>query len=393
MHNCPAIHCRRFCARQVIRRLGLEKRTGEVAAAVRAGFTTRFIGQPSKVLYEEGAVMMGDRNLAGLARYVEETRRYGPGEENIAGYIGETSQVAEEDHRDGWVFNQCLEFLESGVDPDKPLFLYLSFLKPHAGHNVPPGFEQLYNIDQIPIPEQPPLELAEPCHATGTNREPMYREFWSNATKQQWREMRLRYYANCSWIDSMFGRVVDKLRQKGLLDNCLIVYASDHGEMLGERYYRFNKYCLFDSSVRVPIILSGTVIPAGDRGKIDHRPAELVDLLPTLVNVAGRDVDAGKPGRDLLGPATKSATFCELHEHPQTPSYMWRQREHKLIVTMGRPVPPGGYQADDIVAGELYDLEHDPREWKNLYDDEEFTTVRRDMCDALLTHMQRYIRR
>lgn len=355
------------------------------------GFTTRFIGQPSNVLYEEGAVMMGDKNPEGLARYQAETKDYGGGEENIAGYIGETSAVAEEDHRDGWVFRQCLDFLEDGVDKSKPLFLYLSFLKPHAGHNVPPGFEELYNIDEIPIPEQPPVELAEPCHATGTNRESVYRPFWRKATKQQWRQMRLRYYANCSWIDSMFGRVLDKLKAKGLLDNSLVIYVSDHGEMLGERYYRFNKYCLFDSSVRVPIILGGTVVPASRRGKVDHRPAELVDVLPTLLKVAGLDVDSTKPGRDLLGPSTKQATFCELHEKQRTPSFMWRRGGYKLILTMNKPVGQSGYESDDILSGELYDLKADPREWRNLYDDGKHMAVRRAMSKVLLQHIRRYL--
>ena len=290
------------------------------------------------------------------------------------------------------MFQQCLDYLTNDVDRDQPLFLYLSFLKPHAGHNVPAGFEDLYNIDTIPIPEQPAKELVEPCHASGINREAMYREFWSEASDQQWRQMRLRYYANCSWIDSMFGRVMERLEQGGFLDNCLIVYVSDHGEMLGERYYRFNKYCLFDASVRVPIILGGSLVPPDRRGTIDHRPAELVDVLPTILQAAGIPNDAHKPGCDLLGPATKQGTFCELHERPDASSFMWRQRDYKLILTMGRPVPLRGYQSDDIVAGELYDLEHDPRESEESVRRREVYTVRQDMCDALLTHMPRYIK-
>jgi len=357
------------------------------------GFETRFVGQPrDSRLYEQGAVMMDDMNPEGLARYMEETREYGGGEENIAGYLGCTSKVPERDHRDGWVFNQCLKFIETGIDNKKPLFLYLSFLKPHAAHNVPPGYEELYDIDDIAVPEQPPKGLVEPCHASGTNREKMYREFWSQADKRQWQQMILRYRANCSWIDSMFGRVMAKLKTRGVLDNCLIVYISDHGEMLGERYYRFNKYCLFESSVRVPIIVAGTPVPRASKGTIDHRPAELVDILPTLLRVARVDVDPRKPGRDLLQPAVKSASFCEFHGHPRTPAYMWRNGRYKLILCMDKSKTQQGFHLDAVTRGELYDLEADPREWHNVYDDEKHADVRRKLSEKLIDHLQTYIR-
>ncbi len=69
----------------------------------------------------------------------------GGGEENNLGYLGFTSKVPEAQHRDGWVTDRCLEFIEEGIDSERPLFLYLSFLKPHAGHNVPAGYEELYD--------------------------------------------------------------------------------------------------------------------------------------------------------------------------------------------------------------------------------------------------------
>lgn len=355
------------------------------------GFETRFIGQPrNSSLYEKGAVMMSDVNPEGLGRYREETRSYGGGEEGIAGYLGCTSKVQEKDHRDGWVFNECLDFIEKGIDKERPLFLYLSFLKPHAGNNVPPGYEELYEIDKIPVPEQPAKDKVEPCHATGVNREKMYREFWSKASKKQWQQMILRYRANCSWIDSMFDRVMKKLKAMGILDNCLIVYVADHGEMLGERYYRFNKYCLFESSVRVPMIIGGTAVPRSSRGTVDHRPAELVDVLPTILKVASIENESRKPGRDLLGPAIKSAGFCEFHNHPKMASYMWRKRDYKLILCMDKSRIKDGFSYADLVTGELYDLNKDPQEWNNIFYDEKYKAVRQKMSGELIKHLEKY---
>lgn len=348
------------------------------------GFEVRY----SSTDRETAAIMMGKDNPAGLKRYYDEVKEYGDGEEFPAGYLGRTSAVPEEDHRDGWATNRCLEFLDKGRDETRPLFLFLSFLKPHAGANVPPGYEELYDLTKMPVPEQPPLDQVEPCHATGNDRQDMYREFWSKASREQWQQMVLRYRANCSWIDSMFGRVMDKLRAKGLLDNCLIIYVSDHGEMLGERYYRFNKYCLYDSSVRVPLILSGTAVPAARRGVIDHRMAEEVDIYPTIAAIAGIRMAADKPGMNLLESGVRKAGFCEYSDRPEVVAFMWRAAGRKLILSFPKAVVgQGKVGLADVVAGELYDLKADPREWRNLYAKPEAGAERDALSRELIDHL------
>jgi arylsulfatase A-like enzyme len=354
------------------------------AGASTRGFEVRYASTDG----EKGAILMSKDNPAGLKRYYAEVEPYGDGEEFPAGYLGCTSQVAEEDHRDGWAFKHCLEFLDQGRDEKRPLFLYLSFLKPHAGANVPPGYEDLYDLAAMPVPEQPLLAQVEPCHATGNDRQDMYREFWSKATKAQWQQMVLRYRANCSWMDSMFGRVMDKLQAKGLLENCLIVYVSDHGEMLGERFYRFNKYCLYDASARVPLILSGTAIPAAQRGMVDHRMAEEVDLYPTLAKLAGIPPLPNKPGENLLAPSSRKAGFCEYSDRPDGVAFMWRTRERKLILSFPKQqVQQGSVQLTDVVAGELYDLQTDPKEWQNLYAKDESRAAREQLSRELIAHL------
>jgi len=355
-----------------------------LAAGATRGFEVRYTPCDN----EKGAITMNKDDPAGIKHYNEEVASYGDGEEWPAGYVGCTSKVPEAEHRDGWSMNRCLEFLDKGRDEQKPLFLYLSFLKPHAGANVPAGWEDLYQSAAMPVPPQPLLEMVEPCHATGNDRQDMYREFWSKATNQQWQQMVLRYRANCSWIDSMFGRVMDKLRTTGLLENCLIVYVSDHGEMLGERYYRFNKYCLFDASVRVPLILAGTAVPPAKRGTTDHRMAEEVDIYPTIAAVAGISNLPAKPGENLLDPSARKAGFCEYSDRPGKVSFMWRTGEHKLILSFSKDdIGKRTVQAGDVIAGEFYDLTADPKEWHNLYGDTASTKARDQMTRELVTHL------
>jgi arylsulfatase A-like enzyme len=356
------------------------------------GFETRVVGA-KEVGQEQGAVYQDSDDPEGLAAYHRETADYGPGEEGVPGYIGCTSSVPQQHHRDGWVADQCLEFLEGGVDPQRPLFLYLSFLKPHAGFNVPKQFEDLYRIEDIPDIPQPPwaeesgTHLAY-CDQTNTFLGPRYRTWraaWAKMTPMERRRTTLRYFANCSWLESYFGQALDRLQALGRLDNALIVYTSDHGEMLSERNFRFSKYCLFESSVRVPIILSGSVIPTARRGVVDDRPAELVDLFATLLGVAGANAPQGIQGFDLLNEPKRQASFCEFHD-AGAPAYMWRTPEWKLILFMDRPLADATSHLQDV-RGELYDLRNDPHEWNNLYGAAAQASVREQMKTQLLMHL------
>jgi len=216
----------------------------------------------------------------------------------------------------------------------------------------------------------------------------MYEGFWKDATEDQWKLMTMRYYANCTWIDHMFGRTLDVLKAKGLLDNALIIYVSDHGEMLGERYYRFNKYCLYESSVRVPVIFSGTALAGEFIGKTDNRPAELVDIYPTILESIGLDVPSELPGLNLLSPDTRKASFCALHERKGEASFMWRTDDNKLILRMKREMNASQYDESDILGGEFYKLSMDPDEWNNLYDTNEVESEQRRMTSELLDHLK-----
>jgi arylsulfatase len=362
------------------------------------GFDVRAVGLArNSGHYEQDAAMMGDLEPDGLQAYHEETKHYGSGEENALGYIGATSQIPMEHHRDGWVAEQCLRYIEDGIDQAKPLFLYLSFLKPHAGFNVPKEFEDLYQLHDIPDIAQPPwmyetdTHLASEDEASSESNYSKRRAVWEMLTPEERKRTTLRYWANCSWLDHYFGRVLDGLEQQGILDNALIVFVSDHGEMLGERRYRFSKYCLYDSSVRVPMILSGTYVPEARQGTVDERPAELIDLVPTLSEVAGLPRNPLLPGLDLFDSLQRKGTFCELHSKTasarhSTPGLMWRKKDWKLILYMNGTLNDAVGRVDEF-QGELYHLAEDPNEWTNLYTDETHARRREQMTGELLMHL------
>ena len=362
----------------------------------RRGFDVRAEGQPRfSVLCEEGAVMMDDEDPEGLAAYFDETREFGSGEENALGYIGKPSALPREHHRDGFIHRKCIEFLE-GYEPDeRPLFLYFSLIKPHAGFNIPPEFEAMYDPALIPDLPEPPfsdepdthiaaaMEVSESLHNVHYNR----RAVLDHLSPAEKRRITLRYWANCTFMDSFIGSVLDKLREKGLDQNTLFVFLSDHGDMMGERDNRFSKYCLFDSSVRVPLILAGDYVDSRMRGARDSRPAMLVDLVPTLCAAAGIEPDPRLPGLDLLGERKREGAFCEFHggggEKTQiAPAWMWRSGRWKLILFR-----EGTVLDDTPLRGELYDLQSDPHEWHNLFDDPACAEARQRMMLELIAHV------
>lgn len=357
------------------------------------GFEVRVVGEKAPVLLEKGAQYQTIDDPQVRAALHRETASFGAGGEGVGGYIGCTSSVPARYHLDGWLAEQCLKYLDSALDPERPLFLYLSFYQPHPGFNVPKEFEDLYRIEDIPDTLQPPWGEERETHLAYCDRTNnflgtryrQWHEAWSHMSQMEKRRTTLRYYANCSWLDSYYGQVVDRLTAMGRLDNSLIVYASDHGEMLGERNFRFSKYCLFESSVRVPMILSGSVIPTGKRGTIDDRPAELVDLMPTMLQVAGAHAPTGIQGFDLLSDPKRLASFCEFHD-AGAPAYMWRTEDWKLILFMDRPLAESSLHLN-AVKGELYDLKHDPNEWNSLYQSNEHASLREQMKTELLMHV------
>lgn len=340
--------------------------------------------EPSRV--EPGAATMGGERPEEYAALRAETGQFGRGGANVAGYKGITSSVAAEGHTEAWLTDKALEFLEHDRDESRPFFLYLSFDFPHAGFNVPQGYEELYDLDEIPDPFSSPQDVDLHRHVG----EWKWREEWSSETTAcARRRSTLRYYALCSYVDAQFGRVLHKLEEAGELDDTFVVFTSDHGEMLGDRR-RFSKYCLYEASVRIPLILAGPGVSTGLRGATDDRYAELVDVVPTLLQIAGQTAPE-LPGSSLLDEPARAGCFAEMHgsgyeERQTAPAYMWRTREWKLILHL--PGEAAGATARiDEARGELYDLRTDPHEYDNLYEDPGHLPVRERLTRELLMHL------
>ncbi len=347
------------------------------------GFETRAVRGAREPGNDEcGALYMADDEPEQHARVATVQAKGGPGGESVEGYTGGVSGLDPAGHAEGWLARQTLKFLDQGRDAGRPFFLYFSLDYPHVPLFPPERFEQLYAKTEFP--DNHPPDPVPSGHATRGK----FKEVWPSMTSEQRRGAWIRYAALCSFVDDCFGQVIEKLRDKGELDNTFILFTSDHGDMMGERG-RVSKYCLYENSVRVPMILAGPGVPRSTTP--DDRLVELVDAMPTLLAAAGEEIPDILPGLNLLSGASRSGAFAEMHgggyeDCQQAPAVMWRTADWKLILHLpGRLGDIHGRY--DAIAGELYDLSADALERNNRYDDPACAPMRERMTAQALLHV------
>lgn len=284
------------------------------------------------------------------------------------GHVTPRTQVASvleaEDHFDYFVARESSKFIRRYKD--QPFFLIAGFLKPHAPFFPPREFAERYPADAMTLPQpgdlsKYPRHIREAAAAFASMGEP------------QLRRIRAGYLGNLSFVDTCIGLVYDTLEQEGLLDNTIVVYTSDHGEMCGE-HGLFQKFVFFEPSVAVPLIVSyPAVLPTG---KVSAALAEYMGVYPTLAELAGLPVPQGLDTRSLTpwlrqpdapGP---EAAFAE-YALSWAPRFMIRTDRYK-------------YNFNDGDIPELYDLEADPGEMANRAEDPALQKVRRRLHDQLV---------
>lgn len=174
---------------------------------------------------------------------------------------------------------QAMQLL--GSLQDDPFFLAVGFVRPHVPLVAPASAYALYDAAQLPLAESVPNDLQDiPSQGVFWN-EPVRGPFNDSARKEVLRA----YYASVTFMDEQVGKVLDRLTELGLEDDTIIVFTSDHGYHLGE-HSMWQKLSLHEESARVPLIIAGPGLATGRTGAL----AELVDLYPTLADLAGLEV-------------------------------------------------------------------------------------------------------
>ena len=276
--------------------------------------------------------------------------------------------LAEPFTKAGFLGKETARFLKENLG-DHPFFLSVNFLEPH-----PPMFgplNDLYDPEDIPVAEsflQPPPGNAGTLLRGAHNRKMGDGEkiikfmHYPLKTEWDWRRIAANYYGLVSLVDRAVGEILKALEESGQADNTIVVFTSDHGEMLGE-HLLLGKGLFFESSAKIPLLIR---VPWLTRAQqVIEGAVSQVDLAPTLLDLVGAAIPVGLDGRSRLPVLQGRESLNDNYVVIEWNNPNMRAEEARSIVSPDRWKL--NLYVDD--RNELYDLRTDPAELRNQYDD------------------------
>jgi arylsulfatase A-like enzyme len=276
---------------------------------------------------------------------------------------------ADDEHTDGIAAAEAVRLLERFKRNNQSFFLAVGFYRPHTPYVAPKRYFDLYPRDRIELPKLSEADRTRTPEAA-------YRSSLKEQdamTDDQRREAIQAYWASITFMDTQVGHVLDALDRLGLASNTIVVFTSDHGYHLGD-HGLWQKMSLFERSARVPLIIAAPGAKA--RGVAARGLAELVDLYPTLADLAGltpKDpLDGVSLAPMLQNPAAtvKDAAFTQARNGYSVRTDRWRYTQWE-----------GGEQGS-----QLYDMDKDPAEATNLANDPQHAATVNDLRARLAAY-------
>ncbi len=284
--------------------------------------------------------------------------------------------IPKEFHYDAWISERTNDRLEEYKESGSNFFLWSSYFDPHPSYLVPEPWASMYDPNDIEVPEVTPGEHDKnPPHFQMTQQEKpdfsIYQEedgngchgFDSHLQKKEKLAKDIAiYYGMISMMDHHIGRTLDKLDELGLTDDTLVVFTTDHGHFFGQHGLVAKGAFHYEDMIKVPFVASlPGVIPQGKR---TDALLTLVDLAPTFLDFAGLEIPrimTGKSQKPVLEgreEAVRDHVLVENHHQPTTVHHKtYVDKRYKITVYYNQEY------------GELFDLETDPGEVNNLWDD------------------------
>ena len=301
------------------------------------------------------------------------------------------SALPEAWHTSTWVGNQTIEFLR-GHDKSKPFVLWASFPDPHHPFDCPEPWSRLHHPDEVDISSthQQDLDRRPWWHRASLEGEPnmdnpelvQFRKHGSRCpdqTEAQLREMTANYYGMISLLDHNVGRIFDALQAHGLDDDTIVIYTTDHGDLLGDHGLYLKGPTPYEGLLRVGMLFQGPGVPSG---KVVEDPVSTLDLAATFYALAGLEKPESIQSDSLLplitngGGASRDVAYNE-----------WNLADTRCGVALElRTVRTKTHKCtvERISgAGELYDLVNDPLEMDNLFEDAGARSVRKELEDMI----------
>ncbi len=302
--------------------------------------------------------------------------------------------MPEEHHEVRFSAETAVDFIERYEDYPHPWLFSVNVFDPHPGFDPPPEYLEPYlsRLEEIPLPNFVEGELEDkPFYQQERHESNRWGDYSETdmGDPREHRMLRAAYWAMCNNIDVQVGLMLDALERTGQREDTLVIFTSDHGEMLGDHGLYFKGPFLYDPAVQVPLVIS----QPGRVAEGVRSPAlvELADLAPTVLDACGLERHPGMQTRSLWPLLTgqqdpghfRDDVYCEYYNsNPDDPPVyltMVRTQRHKIVVVHG------------MDCGELYDLQEDPTETHNLWDDPDYADVKGEMLLRVADRMARTV--
>ncbi|WP_110637071.1 sulfatase-like hydrolase/transferase [Salinicola salarius] len=328
------------------------------------------IGFDDVILSEEGRNQWGltDDYDAYLARKGYAGQRFGHGMSNNH-YLSRPWHLPEETHEIQWATREMVRTIRRR-DPTRPAFWYLSYSAPHPPITPVQSYLDMYDDEEIDMPvmgawasndDQLPVQLQK--------RQAADRPVGFN--ERAIRRARKAFYAQCTQIDHQLRLVIGALREEKLLDNTIILFTSDHGDMLGD-HGLWAKRVYYEKSANIPMLLLGTTDDNRVKpGSVDDRLTGLQDIMPTLLHMADIPVPESVDGISMV----------------DTPRREWLYGEYGEGTEATRMVHDGRYKLIYYPVGnrlQLFDLTDDPEEIRDRVSDPDLSAVRERLVELMI---------
>jgi len=288
-------------------------------------------------------------------------------------------------HNTPWTADRAIDWLRHGRDPCKPFCTWVSFPDPHHPFDCPEPWSWLHKPEDIDLPEHRTRSYENrpwwhKAVMEGEPADPKYADLRKEYSRippqsdEQLREIIANTYGQIAFIDHQVGRLMIALQEAGLDENTIVIYISDHGDWLGDHGLILKGPMHYEGLLRVPLIVRGPGIPAG---AAVEQPVSTIDIGPTFYDYGDAKPLLSQHGqslRPLLEDDGATRAFA-LNEWGLLPGRAGvalelrtvRTQRYKLTVDLNSG------------AGELYDLERDPDEQVNLFDDPDATEIRAEL--------------
>lgn len=207
-------------------------------------------------------------------------------------------KLEERVHPTRWTAQMACDMIDN-YNSEEPLFLKVSFARPHSPYDPPQRYLDMYKDVDIPAPAKGDWaeNWNEPKQLENMATDAPFANFGDDYAINS----RRHYYAAISFIDDQIGEIIASLKARGMYDNALICFTADHGDMMGDHYH-WRKTYAYEGSTAVPYIVKwpeSTKLSVKKGSKVEN-PVELRDFLPTFIDVAGGSVPERMDGKSLL---------------------------------------------------------------------------------------------